>query len=147
MTTIVYDHENKLIACDSRETTAGGFIVTDNATKFDRVNGDMWFICGNKADKELFIDNFEHNKQVPENVSCSGLLVRDKKVYKVCNEEGVYKLDELPSNEGLGSGGWPALCAVDLGHSAEDAVSYAMTRDVFTGGKIYLYDIELGEFI
>jgi len=75
------------------------------------------------------------------------LVVRKGIAYKACNENGVYKLDELPCNESLGSGGWFAMAAVDLGKTARESVEYAMTRDVYTGGKVHVYDIEKGEFI
>jgi len=146
MTTIVYDHKNKQIACDSRES-GGGVLFTDEAIKYRAVDNDMWFICGSKSDVSIFIDTFEHNRNVPENIECGGLLVRDGVVYKACNEDGVYKLDELPCNESVGSGGWLAMAAVDLGKTAKEAVEYAMTRDLYTGGKIHIYDIEKGGFI
>jgi 20S proteasome alpha/beta subunit len=146
MTTIVYDHKNKQIACDSRET-ASGAIVTDEALKFYKEGMKVWFLCGSKSDTSSFISTFEHNEDAPKNVRCSGLVVIDGIVYKACNEDGVYKLDEIPSNEGLGSGGWPALAAVDLGKTAKEAVEYAMTRDCYSGGKVHVYDIEKGEFL
>jgi ATP-dependent protease HslVU (ClpYQ) peptidase subunit len=146
MTTIVYDHKNKQIACDSRET-GGGTLFTDSAIKHRTVNGDVWFICGSKSDVTIFIDTFEHNSFAPENVECGGLVVRKGIAYKACNDDGVYKLDELPCNESLGSGGWFAMAAVDLGKTARESVEYAMTRDVYSGGKIHVYDIEKGEFI
>jgi len=146
MTTIVYDHKKQQIACDSRET-ADGFIVTDEAIKYKWSGSDIWFMCGAKADIDLFIEEFEHNSEVSQNISCSGLLVRDGITYKACNTDGIYKLDVLPSNEGVGSGGWPSLSAVDLGKTAKEAVEYAMTRDCFTGGKVHVYDIKKAKFL
>ena len=141
MTTIVYDHAKQQIACDSRES-ANGFIISDRACKFIIDNDDVWFICGSKSDAQIFVDEFKHNDLVSDNVSCGGLLVRDGVAYKACNEDGVYKLDKLVSTDGLGSGGWMALSAVDLGKTAKEAVEYAMTRDCFTGGKVHVYDIK-----
>ena len=146
MTTIVYDHKNKQVACDSRES-GGGVLFTDEAIKYQEVNGDIWFICGSKSDVTLFIEAFHHNAKAPENVHCNGLVVKDGVAYKACDEDGIYKLDELPCNEALGSGGWLAMAAVDLGETAKQAVEYAMTRDLFTGGKVHVYDIVKGEFI
>ena len=137
MTTIVYDHKNKQIACDSRET-AGGALVTDKAIKYYIRGDDVWFICGTKGDADIFIDNFEHNTASPENLDCSGIFVSDKIVYKACIDNGIYKKDLLPSNEGVGSGGWPALAAVDLGKTAKESVKFAMIRDIFSGGKIHV---------
>ena len=147
MTTIVYDHKNKQIACDSRES-ANGCIITDEAIKFKERNNQMWFCCGSKCDVDLFIDNFEHNTIAPEYVEVSGFLVDEGAVYATCiNGDGVYKKSLQPSSDGIGSGGWSAQAAVDLGKTAKQAVVYAMTRDCFSGGDIHVYDIEKGEFI
>lgn len=147
MTTIVYDHTNKQIACDSRET-AGGCLVTDSSKKYYWRGDVIWFMCGTKGDADIFIDNFEHNKEAPANVGCSGVFIEDGEAYKAfINDDGVYKKDHLPSNEGFGSGGWPALAAVDLGKSAKEAVEFAMIRDIYSGGKVNVYDINKGEFI
>jgi hypothetical protein len=139
MTTIVYDHKNKQVACDSRET-ADGLLVTDEARKYYKRTEVTWFICGTKADADIFIDNFEHNTESPANLECSGLFVEGGVVYKACIADGVYKKDLLPSNEGLGSGGWTALAAVDLGKTAKEAVEFAMIRDIYSGGKIHVYN-------
>ena len=146
MTTIVYDHKNKQIACDSRET-AGGSLVTDEAVKFHKKDNVIWFMCGSKSDIDIFISTFSHNEEAPKNIDCSGLFVDGGIVYKACNDDGVYKKDVIPSNEGIGSGGWIALTAVDLNFSARKAVETAMIRDIYSGGKVHVYDIEKGEFI
>lgn len=146
MTTIIYDHKNKQVACDSRES-GGGVLFSDDSVKYVVSGSDVWFICGSKSDKDIFINTFAHNACVPENLECGGLLARDGKCYKACNEGGVYKLDELVCNESLGSGGWLAMAAVDLEKTAKEAVEYAMTRDLFSGGKVHVYDIESAEFI
>jgi hypothetical protein len=39
------------------------------------------------------------------------------------------------------------LAALDFGKTAKEAVEYAMTRDVYSGGKVHVYDIDKGEFI
>jgi len=146
MTTIVYDHKNKQIACDSRET-AGGYLVTDEAVKYYMRDKVVWFICGTKGDANIFIDSFEHNKEVPANVECSGLFVENGVAYLACISDGIFKKDDVASNDGVGSGGWQALSAVDLGKTAKEAVEFAMIRDIHSGGKVHVYDIEKGEFI
>ena len=146
MTTIVYDHKRQQIACDSRET-AGGYLVTDDAIKYYERDNVMWFICGTKGDAEIFIDKFEHNTEVPANVECSGLFVQDGKAYLACVSGGIFKKDNVASNDGLGSGGWQALSAVDLGKTAKDAVEFAMIRDIHSGGKVHVYDIIKGKFL
>lgn len=147
MTTIVYDHKNKQIACDSRES-ANGCIITDASIKFKQCNNQVWFCCGSKCDVDLFIDGFEHNTIAPEYVDVSGFLVEEGIVYAACiNDDGIYKKSIQPSSDGIGSGGWRAQAAVDLGETAKRAIEYAMTRDCFSGGRVHVYDIEKGEFI
>jgi len=146
MTTIAYDHKNKQIACDSRET-AGGCVVTDESIKYKEDGDKLWFLCGSKSDVDLFTSTFKHNDESPKNMDCSGLLVRNGVPYKACNVDGVYKIDKMSSNEGFGSGGWYAQAAVDLGLTAEKAVEYAMTRDIYSGGKVHTYDIKKGKFL
>ena len=147
MTTIVYDHENKQIACDSRETAAG-CIITDDAEKWLINDKGIWFICGSKSDRKIFTDTFEHNDNAPKNIDCGGLVVIDGTAFKACiDDSGVYKLDLLVSNEGLGSGGWFSQAAIDLGKTAKEAIEYSMTRDMYSGGKVHVYDIETAEFI
>jgi len=146
MTTIVYDHNKKQIACDSRES-ADGFLHNDTAEKFYRRDGVIWFISGHKGDANIFIDSFEHNKEAVENVSCGGMYVKDKLVYVAAVENGIYKTSLMDYTDGCGSGGWMALAAVDLGKSAKEAVEYAITRDLFSGGKIRVFDIETNKFL
>jgi len=40
-----------------------------------------------------------------------------------------------------------ALSAVDLGKTAKEAVEHAMARDLFSGGKVHVYDVISAEFI
>ena len=146
MTTIVYDHKKKQIACDSRES-GDGFLHKDTAEKFYYRDDVIWFICGSKGDADLFIDDFEHNKTALDNLECSGFYVKDKVAYVAALENGIYKTSVMDYTDGAGSGGWLALSAVDLGKTAKEAVEYAKSRDLFSGGKVHVYDIEKGEFI
>ena len=45
-------------------------------------------------------------------------------------------------NFALGTGQHLALAAMDLGKSAQAAVQYAATRDVYTGGQVKLFIID-----
>lgn len=146
MTTIVYDHKNKIIACDSRES-ANGFLCKDTAEKFYYKGDSIWFICGAKGDAKLFVDDFEHNKKSLDNLSCCGFYV-DRGVAHIASiEDGFYKSSIMDYTDGVGSGGWLALSAVDLGKTAKEAVEYAMTRDLFSGGKVHVYDIDKARFL
>ena len=147
VTTIVYDHKNKQIACDSRES-AGGCIITDKASKWVKNEVGIWFICGSKSDAFLFTENFNHNDEAPKNLDCGGIVVIDRVAHKACvDDSGIFKLDLLVSNEGIGSGGWFAQSAIDLGRTAKESVQYSKTRDLYSGGKVNVYDIEKGGFI
>ena len=42
----------------------------------------------------------------------------------------------------FGSGGDAALAAMDLGHTAKEAVKFAATRDLYTGGAIQSYKLK-----
>lgn len=146
MTTIVYDHNKKQIACDSRES-ANGFLHKDTADKFYHRGEVIWFMSGSKGDIEFFIDDFEHNKKAINNLECSGIFVDDKLTYVATVENGHYKSSLMDYTDGFGSGGWMALSAVDLGLSARAAVEYAMTRDLCSGGKVWVFDIESNKFL
>jgi len=146
MTTIVYDNNKKQIACDSRQT-ADGFIQKDDAIKYRRRGGVIWFLCGDIGDVDIFIDDFEHNKEAIKNLCCSAMYVKDKVAHVACVERGVYKTSVMDYTDGSGSGGWLALVAVELGKSAKDAVEYAKTKDANSGGKVHVFDIEANEFL
>ena len=146
MTTIVYDHKNKQVACDSRET-AGNVICSDSITKYLTANDSLFFNCGSSSDGKVFAENAIHNTKQPENSDCGSIQIKDGKAYIVVTDGDIYKIQELECSEGIGSGGRFALSALDFGKTAKEAVEYAMTRDIYTGGKVHVYDIEKGEFI
>lgn len=146
MTTIVYDHKNKQIACDSR-STAGGHIASDKAIKYKEVNGVMWFLCGKTGEGGIFINNFKPLDNIPENLDVYALRVEGGKVYLCTSGGDVFRECEVPYDASIGSGEDYALSALDMGRSAKEAIEYAMTRDVYTGGKVHVYDIEKGKFI
>jgi hypothetical protein len=62
-------------------------------------------------------------------------------------DDGYFCKTLLTHNDCKGSGEYFALSALDHEKSAREAVEYSMTRDMFTGGEIHVYDIEKGEFI
>jgi ATP-dependent protease HslVU (ClpYQ) peptidase subunit len=145
MTTIVYDHKNKQIACDSR-ITGGGLILTDCATKFKENDKGLWFFAGIKADVSQLIE-LEHNSKPEVKPDCSALLIKDKKCFLVAFNGDYCSISENDYNHSIGSGDVWALAAIDMGKTAKEAVEYAMTRDVYTGGKVHVYDIEKAAFI
>lgn len=145
MTTIVYDHKNKQIAFDSR-ITSGDVICSDNANKHIQNNDEHWFFCGAISDFEYMI-GLEHNDKpnvVPE---AEAIVVRKDNVWRVGFKGGYCFHVKLEHSRGIGSGGYFALASLDHGKSAKEAVEYAMTRDIYTGGKVHVYDIKSGTFV
>jgi len=146
MTTIVYDHKNKQVACDSR-ATAGGTILSDAETKYRKKGDYIWFMCGCSGSIDTFLTHFEALKDCAPNLDTSGIFVFDGNVYQACIDENVFREDLLEVSVGAGSGGDWALAALDHGKTAKEAIEYAMTRDIYSGGKVHVYDIEKGEFL
>ena len=151
MTTIVYDHKARQIAVDSRATSSG-IIVDDESKKWQLTDsGELWFTCGAICDEGLLIDCFKDGDKkidVPIIPDANAFVVRDGSVLmRGVTPEGEAWTQELTSNRCLGSGSSFALAALDFGKSAKDAVKYAATRDIYTGGKVHVYDIALGKFV
>ncbi len=145
MTTIVYDHKNKQIACDSR-LTGGNLIVSDGYIKFKENERGMWFFTGSKSDEEQLM-SLNHNDNPNVKPDASAFLVKDGKCFLVTFNGDYCSISENEYNHSIGSGGDFALSAIDLNKTAKEAVEYAKTRDTGTGGKVHVYDIEKGEFL
>lgn len=146
MTTIVYDHKNKQIAVDSR-ITSHGLMKCDTYNKTLKNDIGLWFVCGTAADIP-YLCKLKHNDLVDPIPDCSAFLIKDGKCYDVyVNKDGYCEYFEMTFSDSKGSGGELALAAMDFGKSAKESVEYAITRDVYSGGDVQVYDIEKGEFI
>tara|TARA_R110000850_G_C9789304_1_gene449211 strand:- start:4 stop:441 length:438 start_codon:yes stop_codon:yes gene_type:complete len=145
MTTVIYNHREKQIACDSR-LTAGALIVSDTIEKFKSNKKGMWFFAGVKSDESQMME-LEHNDKPVVKPDCSALLVKNKKCYLVTFNGGYCSITENEYNEAVGSGSAFALAALDFHASTEAAIEYAITKDSASGGEVHLYDIEKGKFI
>ena len=152
MTTIVYDHKNKQIACDSR-STIGGTIIDSEAIKYKLVGDKLWFMSGRQGDADTFIQHYNPLQSANENMDVSGIFVILEGdcaggVYMAIKDEyNIYAECIVDHNYAQGSGDQWALAALDFGDSAREAVEYAMTKDVYSGGKVHVYDIEKAEFL
>ncbi len=147
MTTIVYDHKTRQIAVDSR-TTSCGIIKTDETNKWIFQGKDIWFYAGLHSDIHDFLCAFDGTKPTRD-LDCIALAVIDGCVYwcGVDNNDGTTWRQPVLHSDAAGSGQSFALAALDFGKSAKESVEYAMTRDIYTGGKVHVYDIESAEFI
>lgn len=143
MTTMSYHHKDKQIAVDSR-TSSGSLIDTDKAIKYYKVNNCLLFLSGALHDIDIFISEYP---EIKSDINCSGFCVDNKIVYHVSVKSSQLKKSKTAFNDADGSGYAFALAAMDFGKNARDAIKYAMKRDVYTGGRIRLYDIEKEKFI
>lgn len=152
MTTIVYDHKKKQIACDSR-STIGGTIIDDCAIKYRSTDGKLWFIAGRPGDADTFINHYEPLTTANKNMDVSAIFVVTSGAcvggayMAVKDSDDTYAECIIDHNYAQGSGDKWALSALDHGKTAKEAVEYAMTRDVYSGGKVHVYDIVKGKFV
>lgn len=138
MTTLAYHHETKTIACDSRNT-AGSMIVTDKAVKKYKRKGQLHIMAGEVGHYEAFIDEFEKDKEPKHSYDVGCFTMRDGKVYARYISDDRFIEEECTCNDALGSGKAWALAAMDFGKNAKQAVDYAKTRDIYTGGRTHVY--------
>lgn len=137
MTTIAYHHESKTVAVDSRKTSLGGVINSDKTIKVFANDLGTWIICGAFSDIESFIvltKNQVFDKEV--HLDVSGLRFNSDGLFYVFMSDGIFNEEAIDHDFALGSGREFALAALDFGNSAVEAVEYAMTRDIYTGGNI-----------
>lgn len=141
MTCVIYDHLNKQIAIDSR-ITSSGVIETDSYDKTIKNEKGLWFFCGATCDFKI-LSELKHNDEVKVLPDCHSLLLSDGKVFLV----GVYEdkrccYSELTYSAAIGSGRKFALSAIDFNKKAKGAVEYSATRDIHTGGKIRVFNLD-----
>lgn len=144
MTIIAYDHKNKIIAYDSRETD-GNRICADNCDKKVIKGNRVWFAAGDSADIDRFIEEFEPYKQCGFNLNVNAFFVENGVAKQACLVDGFFKCYNLNGNEAVGSGAPFAISAMDFGKTAFQSVEYAKTKDIYTGGKVNEYHIDQGK--
>lgn len=151
MTTIVYDHKARHIACDSRATSSG-LVASDSEIKWHKTDsGEVWFLSGCISDYDLLFDAFKEGDRafdLPAIPDAVAIFVRGGEAFlRGVTDKGEAWTQKLTHSRSIGSGSSFAIAAVDFGKSAKDAVKYAATRDIYTGGKVHVYDIASGKFI
>lgn len=152
MTTIAYNHQERIIAADSRESS-GSFIYSDNVVKMDVNEDGYWFIAGSEVDIDKIISAVGKPKRgrypEVENVNSFSGFVCTKigDVFEFQSIKGNLIVSKLDCNSAIGSGFDYATAAMDLGKSCGDAIRYAMTRDSATGGKVLIFDCETKEVL
>jgi len=138
MTTIVYNHEDKEIAYDSR-LIRGGMIATDDDEKAITNESGVFLMAGKTADVELVAKCYP--EAPTREVDCYGFLIANGSVLWVADggAEGALIQDY---NEAAGSGECHAISAMDMGATAKEAVEMAARRDIYTGGKIRVIKVK-----
>lgn len=146
MTTMAYHHKDEQIAVDS-QITAEGVVLDDNYNKIIINELGTWVLAGCTSEHELFT-NLKSGDNVGRGLECIGFLIRGGKVFLVLTEEdGRYSESPVTYNDAQGCGHTFAIAAMDHGKSAKEAVEYAITRDIYTGGKVQVIDVKTGEAI
>ena len=147
MTTIAYNHKERKIAVDSRQT-AGNFIYSDKALKIESNEHGSWFIAGSVVDIDSIIAGIGKPKRGRfsklENAgSFDGIVCdSDGNVFEFYHGEDNLMVLDMTESGACGSGRDYATAAMDFGKSCKEAVEYAMTRDSATGGKVLVFDCE-----
>jgi hypothetical protein len=141
MTTIAYHHKDKQVAVDGR-ITSHGLTKCDTYDKTIKNEIGLWVVCGTAADIP-YLCKLKHNDLVDPIPDCSAFLIKEGKCFDVyVNKDGYCEYFEMTFNDTKGSGGELALAAMDFGKSAKEAVNYAKTRDIYTGGRVRVFDVK-----
>jgi ATP-dependent protease HslVU (ClpYQ) peptidase subunit len=131
------------IACDGT-SMAGDGIITENDHICRRDYRKVWRLCdgrivgfaGNSYNWQAFAEWLETGNGDPPKVdggiACI-VLAPDGSIFSY-DEFGRSFPEVAPI--AIGSGTRFALAAMDMGRTAEEAIAYACTRDIFSGGDI-----------
>lgn len=150
MTTIVYDSKEKIIACDGL-LSGGDMAVELGFEKWIETDLYIDFLSGYTSMYKYISESFAHNQ--PSEMldgDCYGFRVskEDKTVMFISQSDGRFLGSETTGiSRTVGSGCDFALASLDHGGSAVEAVKYAATRDLYTGGVITSYNLETGEWL
>ena len=134
MTTIAWDGVS--VAADGRESD-GGIIASDNRKKIIKSKDLIFGYCGSVPDGEHLIDIVVNGSDILKNdLNANLITIQDGQILMHGVSGGCLNSWEPATPYAMGSGEQFAIAAMDMGMNAKDAVKYAMTRDLGTGGKI-----------
>lgn len=142
MTTIACD--GRTIACDSLRV-AGTERVDTCTKKIKRVGGRAFgftgdFACFDPA-VEWFLAGHEPDKAPKASRDGSWRLVVCESERLLCYIDSLPYAEPFPYPTAFGSGANFAMSAMRLGKTAAEAVEFASTMDVYTGGDIQVIDL------
>ena len=142
MTTVAYNYEDKEIAVDGRVTT-GDLVSCDNYDKTrTRDDGLIFIVAGMVCDVDLLVESYPYGYEGMDELEAMALVIDDGKVYQCTLHDKKYHVTPITFNCCMGSGGDFALAAMDMGKTAKQAVKYAGTRDLCTGGKVKVIKVK-----
>jgi ATP-dependent protease HslVU (ClpYQ) peptidase subunit len=138
VTTIATDGHT--MAADG-QTTCENRAVNFTTKKIHRLkDGRIVGYCGDSGDDGLFIEWLEKGGKKPKTNSTFIVLDPD-------GPPRIYFHDltstEITPPYSIGTGSAFALAAMDCGKSPEEAVTLASMRDIYTGGVIMAYHLDL----
>lgn len=140
MTTIATD--GRSIASDGQITSAQDYIVALSSHKIQRTaSGRIVGCCGPSGDDELFIEWLENGGKKPRLGGSFRAVVLEfgeptRVYFNDCTRETII------GNHAIGSGAPWALAAMDMGKTPAEAVAYACSRDIYSGGEIAVLSLE-----
>ena len=134
MTTIAYDGNS--IAIDG-QVNCGSIIQSSDFDKSINIDGITYFCAGTISDYQLL----PPIHRVDTKADLEGFFLKDGKVWHFADVDGVWFVCEAIPRSACGSGSMFALSAMAMGKSAEEAVKFASTLDVYTGGKIRVFKV------
>ena len=141
MTTIAT--KDGIIAYDSR-ATMGEVIFDNECNKKSVVDGVTFFIASGYPEEAIIIATYFSGESFPKHFDhFEGIAVDDGKVYRLLPVRRRLIKERIRDGQVFAVGtGWKwAIAAMDLGRTAKQAVEYAMTRDVNTGGKVKTFKV------
>ncbi len=142
MTTIAYDHKKKQIAYDSRVIRDDTIIITDEAEKMEEFDDIQIIGSGVSSDIDELTNCYLNDEEPSKNnLRAVLIVVRDGKLYRVGCCDGEVWVNPIDTSWAEGSGSDFALAALDLGYTAEQAINYVKTRDIYTGGTVRVIDV------
>ena len=134
MTTIAND--GTTISADGR-ITSGDQIRTDKNEKIFKIGKVVVACAGTIIDSDALIDIAFNGADIPErSLEANIMTIEDGVTFIHSCVNGQYTCWETETPVSMGSGEMYALSAMDLGKTSKEAVKYAMTRDIYSGGKI-----------
>ncbi|MDK2594379.1 hypothetical protein [Pseudoalteromonas obscura] len=154
MTTILYDHENEHIACDS-QTTENGIIINSDANKWCELSDDsLIFATGDTVDiheLQLHLNGGDLSQNIGEVSYFRTHETYDHVIYGYVHETKdntkVVREEPLFHSYGIGSGGKSAMVALSFDTSAKEAVIKAAEFDIKTNDNVKVYNISESVFI